>query len=253
MCQGWPTLQGPCAVQSGWSWPWCPGEGRKDSWHTQHACGMGQQPPGLLHQCWRHPKLPQTPQPSYFRAQPLRLSSLSWVSLKLWTGIVFWEFDRGSTTTLGAECISAGTFQCWSWEGTRMNQWTCMQQVWTMWQWAGSSGPKSTQLLSEVVTMAVCITKMSHLSKFLPPLSSTFHRRFNDRIRSPSGRNHYPFWYTARNPGVLLSASLSPFLPSSSPSGRLVNFTWNFSWFCHLHYAHCHVQGTTLVVHTFLQ
>ena len=82
-------------------------------------------------------------------------------------------------TTLSAECISAGTFQCWSWEGARMNQWTYdeqwtmnIQQVWIMWQWAGSSGPKSTQMLSEVVTMVVCITKMSHSSKFLPPISS---------------------------------------------------------------------------------
>lgn len=47
MCWVWPTLQGPCAVRSDWSWPWSPGEGSKDSgkaWPMQHTHAEGWSP-----------------------------------------------------------------------------------------------------------------------------------------------------------------------------------------------------------------
>ena len=49
---------------------------------------------------------------------------------------------------------------------------------------------------------------MSHSSVspiLFPPLSHTFQRRFNNTIRSPSGKNHYSFQLAARNPRVLLN------------------------------------------------
>ena len=76
---------------------------------------------------------------------------------------------QGSVTALSAKWNSAGTCQCRTWEGTHMHQWTCMKHIWIMWQWAGSSRSKLTQLLTPVVTIAVCPTwKMSHSSKLLP-------------------------------------------------------------------------------------
>ena len=62
------------------------------------------------------------------------------------------------------------------------------------------------------------------------PLSSILHIRFNNRIRSPSGRNHYPSWHAARNPGVLLRGSLLLILPSFHPSLCWPSFHPSLCW-----------------------
>lgn len=84
------------------------------------------------------------------------------------------------------------------------------RQFWTkinpVAQWNGSlSNMKNVSFIWDSLTL-------------FPSSSSTFHRRVNDRIRSPSERNHCPSRYTARNPGVLLSVSLSLVLLSSYSS-----------------------------------
>ena len=187
MCRGWPTLRGPCAVQSGWSGPWCPGEGRRDSdrdWPAQHTCEEEWQSPRDSTTSWQHPELPQPPWPTTFWGQPLGPSSLPWDSLQWGTGIVCWEFDLGSVTAVSAEWISAGACQCRTWEGTHIHQ----------------------QENSE--TSPIC---------FLP-MSSLLYRGFNNRMRSPSKRNRCSSRHRARNLGVFHSASLSPILPSTNPS-----------------------------------
>ena len=208
----------------------------QDMTHTADVCrgaAVPQAPTSRLIELLR------PPQPCTCWAQPLGPCSLPRDSLQWWTGIVCWEFYQQNVTTLSAE-----------WEDVCINE-----RI--MWQCVGSSGPKSTPLLSEVVNMAASPTwKMSHSSVspiLFPPLSHTFQRRFNNTIRSPSGKNHYSFRLAARNPRVLLNGPPpllhSAFIPSFS---SLVNFPWNSSWFYHLHVIspHCLVQDTTLVVHT---
>lgn len=143
-----------------------------------------------------------------------------------------------------------GTSQCRTWEETRMHQWENNSLP-------VSTIPKSTWLFSEVITTAALPkykTSYWPISPifFSPPLSTTLHKRFNNRIRLINKKSHCLYTYTGRNPRVLLKASLSLIVPLLNPSVRLV-FTLNFFWFCHLHSMSTVailVQVTTLLVNT---
>ena len=143
--------------------PW-----RRQKWlmqdRTQHMCAEAV--PLLTQprlQGWQHPELPPSPQLTTFWGQPLAPCSLPWDSLQWCTEIVCWEFYQGSVATRvqngslqGLASVELGK------EGVCINK-----RI--LWQWAGSSGPKSTELLSEEVTIGASTTwKISHSSNFLP-------------------------------------------------------------------------------------
>ena len=196
MCQGWPTLRGPCAVQSGWSAPWYPGEGRRDSgrdWPTQHTCAEGWQSPRTPHQGWQLPELPQPPWPTTFWGQPLGPA-----------------LCHGTAYSDGLE-LSAGNLT---------------REVWLLLvQNRSLQGLVSVELRRE----HICINKENSETSFQCLVCST--EGFRIEWGYPAkGTTVLPD--TEQETKV---SSLVPSFPPFflQPVLLLVNFTWNFSWSCY--------------------
>ena len=111
-------------------------------------------------------------------------------------------------------------------------------------------------MLSEVVTMVVCITKMSHSSKFLPPISSLHYLAHSTEglmieLGHPVEGTTILFGTQQETQESSLVSPFPSFCfhPILHQAGHFsLKFLSILSPPCYV--PHCLVQGTTLVVHT---